>query len=97
PTSPSPRCSCSSTSPPSSVISRPQTGRSWSQRLKRRAGHSLPPAERRRRPHRGPDVEPHLKILHTVAEAVSRTLDVEEVLRTAVHALSRVTVHDISS
>src|SRR5262249_20362308 len=75
----------------------PQTGRSWSQRLKRRAGHSLSPAERRRRPHRGPDVEPHLKILHTVAEAVSRTLDVEEVLRTALDALTHVTGHEISS
>jgi signal transduction histidine kinase len=66
--------------------------------LKRRAGHSLSLADRRRRGHhRRPDVEPHLKILHTVAEAVSRTLDVEEVLRTAVEALTRVTGHEISS
>jgi GAF domain-containing protein len=66
--------------------------------LKRRAGHSLSPADRRRRGHhRRPDVEPHLKILRTVAEAVSRTLDVEEVLRTAVEALTRVTGHEISS
>src|SRR5207245_7774645 len=93
----SPRCSCSSTSPPSSVISRPQTGRSWSQRLKRRAGHSQSPVDRRRRARRRPDVEPHLRILHTVAEAVSRTLDVEEVLHTAVDALTRVTGHEISS
>ncbi len=42
-------------------------------------------------------MEPHLRILHTVAEAVSRTLDVEEVLRTAVDALTRVTGHEISS
>ncbi len=65
--------------------------------MKPRAGHSLSPADRRRRAHRGPDVEPHLRILHTVAEAVSRTLDVEEVLRTAVDALTRVTGHEISS
>jgi len=66
--------------------------------LKPRAGHSLSPTDRRRRArHRRPDVEPHLKILHTVAEAVSRTLDVEEVLKTAVEALTRVTGHEISS
>jgi signal transduction histidine kinase len=65
--------------------------------LKRRAGHSRSGVERRRRAPRRPDVEPHLKILHTVAEAVSRTLDVEEVLRTAVDALTRVTGHEISS
>jgi len=65
--------------------------------LKRRAGHSLSPADRRRRAHRRPDVEPHFKILHTVAEAVSRTLDVEDVLRTAVEALTHVTGHEISS
>jgi len=66
--------------------------------LKRRAGRSPSRAERRRRPSRGrPDVAPHLKILHTVAEAVSRTLDVEEVLRTALDALTRVTGHEIAS
>jgi signal transduction histidine kinase len=43
------------------------------------------------------DVEPHLRILHTVAEAVSRTLDVEDVLRTALDALTHVTGHEISS
>ena len=42
-------------------------------------------------------VELHLKILHTVAETVSRSLDVEEVLRTAVDALTHVTGHEISS
>jgi signal transduction histidine kinase len=42
-------------------------------------------------------VEPHLKILHTVAEAVSRTLDVEEILRTALDALTHVTGHEIAS
>ncbi|MBI4636734.1 MAG: GAF domain-containing protein [Candidatus Rokubacteria bacterium] len=42
-------------------------------------------------------MEPHLQILHTVAEAVSRTLDVDEVLRTAVEALTHVTGHEISS
>ncbi|HEY3067337.1 MAG TPA: ATP-binding protein [Methylomirabilota bacterium] len=41
--------------------------------------------------------EPHLRILHAVAEAVSRTLDVEEVLRTALDALTGVTGHEIAS
>src|SRR5437879_7778228 len=94
----SPRSRSSWTLPLHSVISRPRTGRSWNQRLKRRAGRSPSRAERRRRPPRGrPDVAPHLKILHTVAEAVSRTLDVEEVLRTALDALTRVTGHEIAS
>jgi len=65
--------------------------------LKRRAGRSPSPADRRRRSRGRLDVEPHLKILHTVAESVSRTLDVEEVLRTAVGALTRVTGHEIAS
>jgi len=39
----------------------------------------------------------HLEILHTVAATVSRSLDVEEVLRTAVEALTHVTGHEISS
>ena len=42
-------------------------------------------------------VEPHLAILHTVAETVSRTLNVDDVLRTAVEALTRVTGHEIAS
>jgi signal transduction histidine kinase len=42
-------------------------------------------------------VEPYLKILYTVAEAVSRTLDVEEILRTALEALTHVTGHEIAS
>jgi C4-dicarboxylate-specific signal transduction histidine kinase len=42
-------------------------------------------------------VDTHWKILHTVAEAVSRTLDVDEVLRTALDALTNVTGHEISS
>src|SRR5947207_11666332 len=42
-------------------------------------------------------VEPHLRILHTVAQAVSGSLDVEEVLRTALDALTHVTGHEISS
>jgi len=41
--------------------------------------------------------ERHLEILHTVAETVSRSLDVEEVLRTALDALTHVTGHEISS
>jgi C4-dicarboxylate-specific signal transduction histidine kinase len=42
-------------------------------------------------------VERHLEILHTVAATVSRSLDVEEVLRTALDALTHVTGHEISS
>ena len=42
-------------------------------------------------------MDTHLKILHTVAEAVSRTLDVDQVLRTALDALTNVTGHEISS
>jgi C4-dicarboxylate-specific signal transduction histidine kinase len=42
-------------------------------------------------------VEPHLRILHTVAQAVSRSLDVDEVVRTAVEALTHVTGHELSS
>ena len=44
-----------------------------------------------------PSVEPHLRILHTVAQAVSRSLDVDEVLRTALDALTHVTGHEMSS
>ena len=65
--------------------------------MKRRAGRSPHgPNARRRAPARRA-VQPHLKILHTVAEAVSRTLDVDEVVRTAVEALTGVTGHEISS
>ncbi len=39
----------------------------------------------------------HLQILHTVAGTVSRSLDVEDVLRTALEALTHVTGHEISS
>ena len=42
-------------------------------------------------------VERHLQILHRVAETVSRSLDVDEVLRTAVDALTDVTGHETSS
>ena len=42
-------------------------------------------------------MEPHLRILHTVAQAVSRSLDVDEVLRTALQALTDVTGHEMSS
>jgi two-component system NtrC family sensor kinase len=44
-----------------------------------------------------PGSDRHLQILHTVAETVSRSLDVEEVVRTAVDALTHVTGHEISS
>jgi two-component system NtrC family sensor kinase len=42
-------------------------------------------------------VDRHLKILHTVAETVSRSLDVDEVIRTALDALTHVTGHEMSS
>jgi two-component system NtrC family sensor kinase len=42
-------------------------------------------------------IGPHLKILHTVAEAISRTLEVDDVLRTALDALTHVTGHEIAS
>ena len=45
----------------------------------------------------GLSMEPHLRILHTVAQAISRSLDVDEVLKTALDELTRVTGHEISS
>ncbi len=45
----------------------------------------------------GEDVDRHLTIVHTVAESVSRSLDVDEVLRTALDALTHVTGHETSS
>jgi signal transduction histidine kinase len=42
-------------------------------------------------------VEPDLRILHAVAQAVSRSLDVAEVLRTAVELLPHVIGHDVAS
>jgi signal transduction histidine kinase len=65
--------------------------------LKRRAGRSPHGTNARRRAPARRAVQPHLKILHTVAEAVSRTLDVDEVVRTAVEALTGVTGYEISS
>jgi C4-dicarboxylate-specific signal transduction histidine kinase len=65
--------------------------------LKRRAGRSPHGTSARRRAPARSAVQTHLKILHTVAEAVSRTLDVDEVVRTAVEALTGVTGHEISS
>lgn len=41
--------------------------------------------------------EPHLRILHTIGEAISTSLDVDEVLRVALDALTHVTGHEISS
>src|SRR6059058_3265978 len=57
----------------------------------------MSPSSGRRRPLVRPAVQPHLEILHTVAATVSRTLDVDDVLRTAVEALTRVTGHEIAS
>ncbi len=65
--------------------------------MKRRVERSKPQAERRKRA-QGPRVSgSHLEILHTVAETVSRTLDVRDVLRTALEALTHVTGHEIAS
>jgi len=65
--------------------------------LNRRAGRSPSRADRTRQAPRRPRAESHLRILHRVAETVSRTLDVEDVLRTAVEALTHVTGHEIAS
>ncbi|MBI3635294.1 MAG: GAF domain-containing protein [Candidatus Rokubacteria bacterium] len=42
-------------------------------------------------------MEPHLRILHTVAATVSRSLDVDVVLKTALDALTDVTGHESAS
>jgi len=65
--------------------------------LKRRAARSPSGGKARPRPRGRPDAESHLEILHTVAETVSRTLDVDDVLRTALEALTHVTGHEIAS
>ena len=65
--------------------------------MNRRAGRSPSRADRPRQAPRRPRAESHLRILHRVAETVSRTLDVEDVLRTAVEALTHVTGHEIAS
>src|SRR5438876_293354 len=57
----------------------------------------MSPSSGRRRPLVRPAVQLHLEILHTVAATVSRTLNVDDVLRTAVEALTRVTGHEIAS
>jgi signal transduction histidine kinase len=44
-----------------------------------------------------PALTPHLKVLHTIAQAMSRSLDVDETLRVAVDALTHVTGHEVSS
>ena len=44
-----------------------------------------------------PAIEPHLDILHTLAQTINRSLDVEEVLSVALDALTHVTGHEISS
>jgi signal transduction histidine kinase/FixJ family two-component response regulator len=43
------------------------------------------------------DVESHVRILHRIGEAIGATLDVDEVLRIALDALTHVTGHEISS
>jgi signal transduction histidine kinase/FixJ family two-component response regulator len=42
-------------------------------------------------------VESHVRILHRIGEAISATLDVDEVLRIALDALTHVTGHEIAS
>src|SRR6266850_6045752 len=42
-------------------------------------------------------VEPHLRILHLIGETIGASLDVDEVLRIALDALTQVTGHEISS
>ncbi len=65
--------------------------------MKRRAARSRSRADVRPRPRGRSDAGAHLEILHTVAETVSRTLDVRDVLRTALEALTHVTGHEIAS
>ena len=65
--------------------------------MKRRAGRSRTPADPGGPAPGPPRVESHLGILHRVAETVSRSLDVDDVLRTAVEALTQVTGHEIAS
>ena len=65
--------------------------------MKRRATRSRPRTDGRRRSGSGSDAGSHLEILHAVAETVSRTLDVRDVLRTALEALTHVTGHEIAS
>lgn len=65
--------------------------------MKRRAARSPSRGNARPRPRGRSDAESHLEILHTVAETVSRTLDVDDVLRTALEALTHVTGHEIAS
>src|SRR5262245_46700654 len=48
-------------------------------------------------PSRNSGIEPHLRILHTVAQAISSSLEVDDVLRTALDALTHVTGHEMSS
>ena len=48
----------------------------------------------RRRLKRARAEERHLQIVHAVAQTVSRSLDVDEVLRTALDALTHVTGHE---
>jgi signal transduction histidine kinase len=43
------------------------------------------------------EAAPYLRILHTVAQALARSLEVDEVLRVALDALTHVTGHEISS
>ena len=67
-----------------------RTGPAWSPPW--RARERRPPT-----PDRTRGVEHHLEILHSVAETVSRSLDVEQVLKTALDALTQVTGHEIAS
>src|SRR2546427_9983908 len=57
----------------------------------------MSPSSGRPRPLVRPAVQPHLEILHTVAATVSRTLDVDDVLRTAVEALTRARGHEMAA
>ncbi|HET7340688.1 MAG TPA: ATP-binding protein [Methylomirabilota bacterium] len=41
--------------------------------------------------------EPHLRVLQSIAQAVGRSLDVDKMLRLALHALTHVTGHEASS
>ena len=56
----------------------------------------MAPAMTRTRDRRS-NVEPHLRILHAVAQVINASLDVDEVLTTALDELTHVTGHEMSS
>jgi signal transduction histidine kinase/DNA-binding response OmpR family regulator len=50
-----------------------------------------------RRPQAPPTLQPHARVLRSITQAFSGTLDLEETLRLALHALTHVTGHEVCS